>query len=71
MKGIKEPITSFYGVFVWSPILCLLIAAFFWMGEGVDPGLTDQFGENGVKALVYNGYIQNVIAGLPNGHLRL
>ena len=65
MNGISEPVTKYYGVFVWGFFITIFIAAFHWIGQGKDPQLIDEFGDDGVKSLIYNGYIQNVIAGLP------
>jgi len=58
MEGIKEPATRYYGIFLYSAIACLFISGFHWIGD-IDPEL------KGNDSLIYNGYIQNTIAGLP------
>eukprot|EP01083_Nonionella_stella_P059136 154738_1 len=65
MKGIDEPMTKYYGVSVILMAIVLLITAFHWMGE-IDPALVEIYGSEGVKQLLFNGYVQNVIGGLPD-----
>eukprot|EP01084_Bolivina_argentea_P132592 233995_1 len=65
MDGINEPLTKYYGLFVYLTGFMLLIAVCHWIGE-IDPELVEQFGLDNVKALPYNGKITNVIVGFPS-----
>ena len=64
MKGIREPVTRYYGIFAWLPIICVFVSAFHWIGE-IDPELIDEYGREGVRSLQYNGFIDSVYVGLP------
>ena len=64
MKGISEPFTKFYGLFIWILIATAFSTGFFWIGE-IDSALIDEYGAKGVNKLALNGYIDKVIAGLP------
>ena len=65
MSGIDEPLTKYYGVFVYAGGLCIFLSAFHWIGE-VDPALEEEYGAEGVKHLLYNGYVRTVIGGFPD-----
>ena len=65
MKNVQEPIIKFYGIPVYFMLFCAIVAVFHWIGE-IDPELIDEYGEDKVKTFMYNGSVQNVIAGLPN-----
>eukprot|EP00483_Globobulimina_turgida_P009418 UN09437 len=65
MRGITEPITKYYGLFVWLTAAATLFSAFHWIGD-VDQELIAQNGEEVTKAMLYNGKVRNVIAGLPD-----
>ena len=65
IKGFDEPITKYYGIFVYLAVICTLISAFHWIGP-VDPELTEIYDKEGVRHLFYNGYVENVIGGFPS-----
>eukprot|EP01084_Bolivina_argentea_P256366 431602_1 len=64
MEGISEPITKYRGIFVWLYIGLSFLVVIHWIGE-VDPELIEIYGTQGAKQLLYNGYVQNVVAGFP------
>eukprot|EP00483_Globobulimina_turgida_P005350 UN05360 len=65
MKGITEPIIKYYGLLVWLTGAATLISAFHWIGDA-DQDLINQHGEETTKAMLYNGQVRKVIAGLPD-----
>jgi len=64
MKGISEPITRCYGAFIWLSVLCFIVTTFHMMGD-IDPALIEEYGLETVRTFYYNGYVENVIVGLP------
>merc|ERR1712013_189124 len=65
MNGITEPATKWYGVLVWLCPCFLCVAAIHWSGA-VDPALEEEYGAEGVKLLLYNGYVRSVVGGMPD-----
>lgn len=65
MAGIQEPVYKYYGALIWACPVLLCIAAFHWIGA-VDPALEEQYGEEGVTLLLYNGEVRSVVGGMPD-----
>ena len=64
VQGIDEPMTKYYGMCVILPAVYTLVSAFHMIGP-IDPALIKKYGEEDVKHLFYNGYVQDVIGGFP------
>ena len=64
MKNVQEPMVKYYGAPVYFMGACAIFACFHWIGE-IDPELIEEYGEDTVKTFLYNGKVQDVIAGLP------
>eukprot|EP01083_Nonionella_stella_P076055 207040_1 len=65
MGGIEEPVTKYCGCYVWLSLVLVLVSAFHWIGE-IDPELIDEYGLEETKGMMYNGYVRDVIWGLPD-----
>merc|ERR1712228_145726 len=65
MKGVTEPMVKWNGALVWITLILTLVSALHWI-DSPDEKLVDEFGEEAVNQLMYNGSIRHVIAGLPD-----
>merc|ERR1712130_394212 len=59
MRGVTEPMLKWKGALVWITFILTILTSLHWI-DSPDEQLVNDFGEDAVNDLMYNGRVRNV-----------